>query len=83
MSTPTNFHILKVKYLGPTDTRGSRVKITSERFENSKTISYSSEYNRAMDAAINWLSKERGFTVIGTGEGDGHDYVIVSEFQPL
>ena len=64
----TNYHIVKVKYLGPTHTKGSRVKMTSERFENNSiTISYDYEFNNAMDIAIKWLSNH-GYDVQGQAE---------------
>ena len=77
-----NFHILKVKYLSPTNYKGARVKITSERFEQSKIISYDYSKNSIKDMAIDWLEKE-GFEIIGHGEGKNHDYIVSSTFKPL
>lgn len=79
-----NYHILKVKYIGPTNSRGSRVKITSDRFQQSVTMNYDNAYNTATDIAAAWLLRN-GFTVVGKGEGpsDGHNYIITSTFKPL
>ena len=76
-----NLHILKTSYLGATNTRGARVKIYSERFRQSVIISYTYE-NRAQDMAINWL-QEKGFEIIGKGEGQNNMYIISSTFEPL
>ena len=42
MTSETKKHCrgFKVKYLGPTNYKGSRIKITDERFEQSKIIDY-------------------------------------------
>jgi hypothetical protein len=76
-----NIHVLKVKYLdSPASYCGSRVRITSERFNESKIIpSWYDSGTGAVDTAVYWLTKECGLTVIGIAEGKGHDYVIVSE----
>lgn len=72
-----NYHIIKVKYLGATDTLGSRVKLISERFKgNSITLSYDYTYNGALDQAVAWLS-EHAYGVKGQGESQNiAGYVI-------
>lgn len=77
-----NYHILIVSYLGATNTRGSRIKIKSERFEQSVTISYDHECNNSLDGAKKWL-KENEFEVIGQGESNRHYYIISTTFKPL
>lgn len=84
-----NCHILKVKYIGPTSTKGGRIKISSERFGDSVTIGYNHSFNRASDQALAWLGNRTvnnvssPFHIIGTGEGNGHDYVITDTFKGL
>lgn len=56
-----NLLSLKVKYLGPTDTRGSRIRMTLPRFECSKTIPYQDELRDSDDIVLSWL-KEHGVT---------------------
>lgn len=77
-----NYHLLKVTYIGPTNYLGSRVKITSERFKQSKTISYDYAFNNALDIAEDWLTKN-GFEIVGHGEGKDCYYVISNTFEPL
>ena len=76
-----NLHIIKIKYLGPTDNRGARVKLTSERFFGSVTLDY--DYStEPTEQAVNWL-KSHGFKIVGTAEGRNCDYVITSTFKNL
>lgn len=82
MQTP-HFHLLTVKYLGPTNSRGSRVKISSDRFEDSKTIGYDHKFNGSLAQAADWCDKN-GFNVVGTAEGKGPlSYVITDTFEGL
>lgn len=82
MKNLSNFHVLKVTYLGATNTRGSRVKITSERFKQSKTIGYNYEFNNCCDIAQDYLSKNN-FVLVGQAEGKDCYYIITSTFEPL
>ena len=77
-----NYHILKVNYLGPTETRGSRIKISSERFNCSVQIPYNYAFNNALDGACEWL-RLGNWDIIGTGEGKGHSYIITDTFKAL
>ena len=63
-----NYRMIKVKFLGPTDTRGARVKIyESKRYNDYKTqsivLSYSYEHADIMEQAYELLIKN-GFNVI-------------------
>lgn len=77
-----NYHILKVTYLGATNTTGSRVKIASERFKQSRVIPYNHEFNSTKDIAADWCAKN-GFELIGAGEGKDCYYLISTTFEPL
>lgn len=74
----THFHVFNVKYLGPTNHQGSRVKITTTRFKKSKTISFDHALNNIEDMAAAYL-EAHGFKVEGTAEG----LVITSTFDAL
>ena len=54
---PENFHIIKVSFVSWTDTKGSRVKLSSERFKTSKIINYNHDFNSAYEVAIDWLNR--------------------------
>lgn len=71
----TNYHILTVKYLGATNTLPSRVKITSERFNQSIIINYNYSLNSITDMAADYL-KKHGHYIIGKAEGKSCDYII-------
>jgi len=75
-------HVIKVKYLGATNTKGSRIKITSERFGQSIIRDYNHQYNNAIDNGIAILTGI-GFNVIAKGEGKDCMYVISDTFKPF
>lgn len=81
-----NFHLIEVRYLGATNTKGSRIKMISSRFEQSVTIPYNYEFNSGRDIALDWLSKQ-GHNVIGSGDVNGRDVIVVAstdkQFKPL
>jgi hypothetical protein len=77
-----NLHVLRIKYLGATNTRGSRVKITSDRFKQSVTIPFDHALNNIEDMAVAYLEHRNdpnGFHIVGIAEG----YVVTDTFQPL
>ena len=76
-----NFHVLKVSYVGPGNTTGTRVKITSERFEQSKMVSYDYATD-TMGTAVNYL-EQKGFKIIGKAEGKDCYYLISTTFEPI
>ena len=49
---------IEIKYLAPTNYKGSRVKIYDTRHEVSKIISYDYSYNNARDIGIEYLLKK-------------------------
>lgn len=73
-----NVHLLKVKYLGPTTFKGSRVKIISERFKQSIILNYDYRFNSEIEIAINYLELN-GFEVIGKND----KYIVSSTFKGL
>ena len=64
--------------MGATNTKGSRIKITDERFEESITLSYDYKYNNGIEQAIEYLSN-KGFNLIGRTE----DRILTDTFKPL
>jgi hypothetical protein len=77
-----NYHILTVKYVGPTNFRGSRISIKSDRFNKSKMIDYNYEYNDCLGGAEAWLN-DNGFEIVGHGEGKDCYHVITNTFKSL
>ena len=71
-----NLHILRVKYLGATNMRGSRVKIISDRTKTSRTISFDHAQNSIEEMAMTEL-KKLGFNIVGFSEG----YVVSETFN--
>lgn len=78
----TNFHALTIKHLWPTDTKGSRIKITSDRFEQSIILDrdyYSSSW---LDQAITFLT-QNWFNLIGMAEMNNQTIILSDTFKPL
>lgn len=71
-----NLHAIRARYLGPTNYRGSRVKLTSERFKDSVTLDRNYE-GQAYDQAEKWLI-EQGFDLVGVCELKDGDYLFLS-----
>jgi hypothetical protein len=54
---------ITIKFLGPTDYRGSRIKLIDERFNESVIIEYSHK-NDMFDQSVEFLTK-KGFKIVG------------------
>lgn len=81
----TNYHVLLVKYIGATNYRDARIKITSPRFKDSVTFPwpYDSPLNSAVRVAASYLIGQ-GWKVVGIAEGPAtHDFVISTTFDRL
>jgi hypothetical protein len=81
MSIP-NYHILEVRYLNPTNSRGARVSIKSARFKQSVIINFDYAENSIADMAVNHL-RSAGFDIIGIGESVEGYYLISDSFEPI
>ena len=80
-----NQHLIQVKYLGPTNTSGSKVKLTSLRFPgDSLTMSYDYKYGNTLTQGIEVL-KKLGYKLTGYGYDEIKGvYIITSTtFEPL
>ena len=53
-----HFKAFKVKFLGATNYRGSRVKITDTRMGNSVTIPYNYKFNNIKEIAFDYLNSK-------------------------
>jgi hypothetical protein len=51
MQSLPNFHIIRVQYMSATNSRPSRVKIVSDRFKQSKIVTFSHDFNNTLDIA--------------------------------
>lgn len=71
---------IQVKFLGPTNTRGARVKLTESRLssKDSITLNYSYEIGDGLKQAEKYLKEKVGINCIGyTSLGNGL-YLILS-----
>ena len=77
-----NLHAFKITYLGATNTQGSRVKIKSLRFNQSKTLSYNYEDSYITQTAERYLIS-LGFDIIGQAEDIKTMLILSNTFKPL
>lgn len=77
-----NFHILHVTFIGPSNTKGARFKISSDRFGESKIISFDYTATGIDTMAENYL-KTKGFEFIGKGEAKNGYYLISTTFESI
>lgn len=80
-SNMNNYRAFLVTYMGPSNARGSRVKIQDLRFRESVTIPYSYSLNRITDMAEEYL-KGLGIKVLGQAEfADKGDLLFTNNFE--
>lgn len=78
-----NAHLIRISYLSATETRGSRVRLASQRFDrNAITIPYDHRYSNTFDIAEAWL-KVHGYTIVCSGEMPKAYWAAVKQFEPL
>jgi hypothetical protein len=79
-----NFHLIEAKFIGPSNARGSKVKITSLRFGSSITENYDYQFGSTKDQAAETL-KNLGFKPVGVGYDEKKQvYIFCSEiFEDL
>ena len=72
-----NTRVLNVKYLGPTNHKGSRIKIIDRRFNQSITIPYDYQYSSALEGAVRYLL-DKGWDIAGFNS-DCHqtEYIVI------
>lgn len=77
-----NFHILKITYIPETNTKPSRVRILSERFNESIVIPRDQKFRDIAEVAEHHL-KKLDFSIIGQGEHYSGFYIISDTFKSL
>jgi hypothetical protein len=77
-----NLHIIKVKYIGPTDFDGTKIKLFSERFNHSIKIPFDYKFNSTIDIAIDYLSNNN-YNIIGIADSKKSYFIITDTFKPL
>ena len=75
-----NFRIFKVKFVAPTNTRGSRVQIVeSKRYNDDKvdkvTLSYDYAIGDVQEQAMQYL-KSKGFNIVARASELEHYYIL-------
>jgi hypothetical protein len=74
-----NLLLVTVKYIGPTDYRGSRIKLTLPRFGEVKRISYNYEARDAEEGAVRFFAS-KGLAPVFRACGPDSSAVLLFEF---
>jgi hypothetical protein len=78
-----NYHIIFVKYIGPTNTKGARISLKSNSvYGGSKTIDFNYSDRNIAVTAENYL-KDAGFDLIGQSETEKGYAIITNTFKSL
>ena len=76
-----NSRVLEVKYLSPTNTQGSRVKIVDTYFNEAIIVSWNYEFNNSLEVALEYLLNKRNLKIkiIGISENykTKNDYITI------
>jgi len=77
-----NLHLFNIRFIGASNTRGSRVRIKTDRFQESVVIPYDYKFNSAYEVAQHYL-ESKGFNLIGMAETKNGYAILSSTFKPL
>lgn len=72
-----NYQLFTIKHLCPTNSRGTRIKITDTRFQESKTIGYNYAFNTSLSGAVDWLTSNTEIKIAGRGVIGDEYFVII------
>ena len=75
-----NLRGFEILYLGPTESKGSRVRIKDLRFNKTKIINYSYEFNQARDDAEVYL-KSLGIPCLFCCETKNGSLILSDNFE--
>ena len=75
MKRPNNYRAFTISYVPATNTRGSRVSITDNRFSQKKVINYNHEYHDILEIAQTYLESV-GIEIVGSAELLNYKYIL-------
>jgi len=78
--TTQNLIACTVKYIGPTDYRGSRIKMSMPRFDETLTIPYNYEAKDAEECAAMFLS-DNGCEPVARACGADYSAILLFNFS--
>jgi hypothetical protein len=80
--TMENLIAITVRYIGPTNNRGSRIKMDLPRFGATRVISYNYEKRDAEEGAVAWLA-ENGIVPVARACGKDMSAILLISFQDM
>ena len=75
-----NLLLVTVKYIGPTNCRGSRIKMNLPRFDENLTIPYNYEGCDAEDGAVRYFAS-KGFAPMYRACGPDNSAMLLFDFE--
>lgn len=76
-------HLIEVTYIGPTNTRGARVKLYSHRFVEARFIPYDyAAVDGVVEMAARWLYRH-DFNVLARAETKRGYAILTDTLEPL
>ena len=80
MDYSKHLRVIEIRYLGPTNHRGSRVKLVDKRMGQSKTLSYNYADEDKKTQAWKWL-KKYGFNPKYWGTNHDTDIIMCDDWK--
>jgi len=78
-----NAHLIEARYVGPTNTKGARVRLFSHRFERDSYTEGRDYETRDIFEQSERALTDLGYTIECQGEARHGYFFVVSEFLPL
>ena len=77
-----NMRAIRVKYLPPTNNKGSRMKLTEQMYQTSDTVTLSYDYaiGNGTEQAIQYL-QNKGINLIGKSDVQGETILFSDSWQ--
>ena len=80
--TVNHYRMFEIKYLGATDTKGSRLKVVDTRHNQSKTLSKDYSFNLGRDQVFKYLDS-LGIKIEGFSTTKEKDFIFTLNFDIL
>jgi hypothetical protein len=75
-------HLVEIRYLAPTNTKGARIRLKSLRFREGITIPYDYSKNSILDIGVEFL-QDLGVSPKFVGETPDGYIIGIEEFTPI
>jgi len=80
--TVNHYRMFEIRYLGATDTKGSRLKVVDTRHNQSKTLNKDYSFNLGIDQVFKYLDS-LGIKIEGFSTTKEKDFIVTRNFDIL